>query len=136
MRDPDTAIGGTAVQHIEVHSKPVDVPGFKITGALRVVSPGANAVETVSGTPECVREDDSSEDAYELTVLDGFGNELWKLLDMPSVSGASEVTQSYEGPALEAGYYQFRAVSFRSPKGGERTYISATEDLSGVFVVP
>jgi hypothetical protein len=136
VRDPDTAIGGTAVQHIEVNSETVDVPGFKITGALRVVSPGASEVETISGTPEFVWADDSSEDGYELTVLDGFGNELWKRTDLPSVSGASEVSQVYEGPALESGYYQFRAVSFRSPKAGERTYISATEDLSGVFVVP
>jgi hypothetical protein len=136
VRDPDTAIGGTAVQHVEVHSQTVDVPGFKITGALRVVSPGASSVETINGTPEFVWQDDSSEDGYELTVLDGFGNELWKLLDLPSVSGARDVAQTYEGPELESGYYQFRAVSFRSPKGGERTYISATEDLSGVFVVP
>ena len=35
-----------------------------------------------------------SEDGYELTVLDGFGNELWKRSDLPSVSGASVASTS------------------------------------------
>jgi hypothetical protein len=30
--------------------------------------------------------------------------------------------------------YQFRATSWRSRTGGGRTYISATEDLRGVFL--
>ena len=30
-------------------------------------------------------------------------------------------------------YYQFRAYSWRT-KGGGKTYISATEDLKGVFI--
>ena len=75
--------------------------------------------------------------AYEVTVLDTFGNEVWKNADVPRVTGSATVTLDYGGPDLTPGYYQFRAVSWRDAKGGNgRTYISATEDLKGVFIVP
>ena len=138
VRDPDMAIGGTAIQHISVASAAVDVPGFKITGALQVVSPGAEGPEQLSGNPTFQWADDSSEDGYELTVLDTFGNEVWKDTEVARVTGSANVSANYGGPALEPGYYQFRAVSWRSQKQGAataRTYISATEDLKGVFVV-
>jgi hypothetical protein len=136
VRDPDTAIGGTAIQHISVASAGVDVPGFKITGALDVVGPGAEGPELVKGAVSFEWADDSSEDGYEVTVVDTFGKEIWKDTEVPRVTGSSSVTLAYGGPALQAGYYQFRAVSWRSDKkGGGRTYISATEDLKGVFIV-
>jgi hypothetical protein len=138
VRDPDMSIGGTAIQHISVAGAAVDVPGFKITGALDVVAPGALEPERVSGDVSFEFADDSSEDGYELSVLDTFGNEVWKNVDVPRVSGASTVSVSYGGPALEPGYYQFRAVSWREQKDGKgttRSYISATEDLKGVFIV-
>jgi hypothetical protein len=136
VRDPDTAIGGTAIQHISVASAGVDVPGFKITGALDVVGPGAKGPEVVQGDVSFEWADDSSEDGYEVTVFDTFGKEVWKDTAVPRVTGSSSVTLAYGGPALEAGYYQFRAVSWRTDKkGGGRTYISATEDLKGVFIV-
>jgi hypothetical protein len=81
--------------------------------------------------------DDSSEDGYELTVLDTFGVEVWKDTEVPRVTGSATVSHAYAGDALVPGYYQFRAVSWREEKGtaGGRTYISATEDLKGVFIV-
>ncbi|HYJ08694.1 MAG TPA: hypothetical protein VEX18_06785, partial [Polyangiaceae bacterium] len=132
----DESIGGTAIQHISVAGDAVDVTGFKITGALDVVGPGAETAEVVSGAPSFEWADDSSEDGYELTVLDTFGNEVWKDTAVPRVTGSATVTHAYAGPELEAGYYQFRAVSWREEKQGEgRTYISATEDLKGVFII-
>jgi hypothetical protein len=137
VRDPDTAIGGTAIQNISVAGANVDVTGFKITGALQVLAPGANGPESMPGDVTFQWLDDSSEDGYELTVLDTFGNEIWKDSDVPRVTGA-DVSVPYAGPALTPGYYQFRAVSWRTQKNGgaARTYISATEDLKGVFVIP
>lgn len=138
VRDPDESIGGTAIQSVSVSGSAMDVAGFKITGALAVVAPGADAPQLLDGAPRFEWADDSSEDGYEVTVLDTFGTEVWKNVDVPRVSGASSVTLDYAGPELSAGYYQFRAVSWREEKKGTaaRTYISATEDLKGVFIVP
>ncbi|HEX2877163.1 MAG TPA: hypothetical protein VHP33_38195 [Polyangiaceae bacterium] len=138
VRDPDESIGGTAIQRVSVSGSAMDVAGFKITGALAVVAPGKDAPELLDGVPRFEWADDSSEDGYEVTVLDTFGTEVWKNVDVPRVSGASSVTLDYAGPELSSGYYQFRAVSWREEKKGaaSRTYISATEDLKGVFIVP
>jgi len=137
VRDPDEAIGGTAIQEISVQGAALDVPGFKITGALDVVSPGAKAPEVVASDVLFKWADDSSEDGYELTVLDTFGVEVWKDTEVPRVTGSTTVTHAYAGPALDPGYYQFRVVSWREAKKGAaaRTYISATEDLKGVFII-
>ena len=78
--------------------------------------------------------DDSSEDGYELTVFDTFGKQVYRDADVPRVTGSGDVSLAYAGPALAPGYYQFRAVSYRMDKAA-RTYISATEDLKGVFIV-
>ena len=129
VRDPDQSIGGTAIQRISVAGAAVDVPGFKITGALAVVGPGQSEPEVVSPDVTFEWEDDSSEDGYEVTVLDTFGNEVWKNADVPRVTGSPSVTLAYAGPALEPGYYQFRAVSWRDAKG-KRTYISASSPAS------
>ncbi len=135
VRDPDTSIGGTAIQRVTVAASPVSVPGFKITGALAVRAPGANGAELVSGTPTFKWADDSSEDGYELSVYDTFGN-LVHREDVARVTGSADAAAPYSGPALDAGYYQFRAVSYRVTKTGPgRTYISATEDLKGVFII-
>lgn len=137
VRDPDESIGGTATQEITVGGEMVSVPGFKITGALAVVSPGATGPEPLTGAPMFRWADDSSEDGYEVTVFDTFGKQVYHDADVPRVTGSSDVSLAYAGPALEPGYYQFRAVSYRLDKGaaGARTYISATEDLKGVFIV-
>ena len=138
VRDPDQNIGGTQIVHLEVPDPTAGnsitiSEGFKITGALGVLSPGAEGPEIVSTpNPAFQWQDDSSEDGYEIQVFDAFGNEIWSM-EIASVSGSASVTLEYDGPALESGlFYQFRATSFRE-RSGVRTAISRTEDLKGVF---
>jgi hypothetical protein len=138
VRDPDQTIGGTQIVRIEVPDpatgNTIDLPeGFKITGALAVIGPGADAPEDVpTSTPTFEWEDDSSEDGYEIRVFDAFGNEIWSD-EIGTVSGSATVTHIYAGPALEPGmFYQFRTTSFRERSEG-RVPISTTEDLRGVF---
>ncbi|UCE62210.1 MAG: hypothetical protein JSU63_10960, partial [Phycisphaerales bacterium] len=138
VRDPDQTIGGTATVRIEIPDpslgNTVDLPeGFKVTGALSVVAPGADVPEQVlTPTPILEWEDDSSEEGYEIHVFDAFGDEIWDD-EIGPVSGSPTVTHAYSGPALEPGmFYQFRVTSFRE-RDEQRTAISTTEDLEGVF---
>lgn len=131
VRDPDTSIGGTSTLHIEVTpGETTTVDGFKITGALEILSPGAQGPEQVQGLPTLSWNDDSSEDEYQVQVFDSFGNTVWET----SIAGVSGGTPSveYAGPALESGmYYQFRVTSKK-----DTVPISRTEDLEGVFFLP
>ena len=131
VRDPDTSIGGTEIVHITVSGADLPVAeSFKVTGALAVVSPGASALEEVSGTPTFVFEDDSSEDSYEVRLFDALGAKIWEDLEVPRVTGSENVSVEYGGPALTPGMiYQFRATSQK-----DGTPISQTEDLKGVFL--
>ena len=138
VRDPDQTIGGTEIVRIEVPDgatgNVVTLPeGFKVTGALAVIGPGADGPEEVTTpTPLLEWEDDSSEQGYEIHVFDAFGNEVWSD-EIGPVSGSATVTHTYGGPELEPGmFYQFRITSFRE-RDTERTAISTTEDLKGVF---
>ena len=138
VRDPDQTIGGTQIVHIQVPDpatgNAVTLPeGFKVTGALAVIEPGANGPEEVQDvTPTFGWEDDSSEDGYEVRVFDAFGVEVWND-EIGPTTGSATVTHIYAGPPLELGmFYQFRATSFRE-RSGVRTHISSTEDLKGVF---
>ena len=134
VRDPDEGIAGTEIQEITVaDGRDMAVEeSFKVTQALRIVGPGADAPEEVEAKPTFVWADDSSEDGYEVTVFDALGTIVWEV-DAPRVTGSENVELEYDGPALEAGmYYQFRVVSFHEDQA-ERQYISRTEDLRGVF---
>lgn len=137
VRDPDTTIGGTSLVSLTVvgDAAVVSIPeSFKVTGALATISPGADRMENVSVTPELVWEDDSSEDGYELHIYDTFGVLAYEALDIQGVSGSDRVTHTPAGLTLIPGMiYQFKAKSWREKKGA-RTYISATEDLQGVFI--
>jgi hypothetical protein len=129
VRDPDTSIGGTAIQRVTVTGANVTVPGFKITEALDVVSPGANGAEAVSGNPTFTWVDDSSEDYYDVKVFDALGTLVWESPQVVGPNGNANATVTYAGPALVSGmYYQFRAVSIK-----DGVPISSTEDLKGVF---
>jgi hypothetical protein len=130
VRDPDPNIAGTQIPRITVAGAAVDAGNFKVTGALDVVSPGANEPEKVTGTPTFVWKDDSSEDGYQVVVFDTFGTKLWENLMIPSQKGAKDVSVPYGGPALvPGGWYQFRATSMKAGAP-----ISRTEELRGVFI--
>jgi hypothetical protein len=141
VRDPDTSIAGTDVVFIEVTGSGDAVgldESFKVTEALEVVSPGADGLEVIDGSGDVTFEwaDDSSEDGYELRVYDSFGELAHEATDVPRVTGSATATYTWGGASLEAGVvYQFRVVSYREDRGasGGRTYISASEDLRGVF---
>lgn len=135
VRDPDESIAGTAIQEITVEfGEEYDLPEqFKITAALDVVSPGADAPEMVSSPPVFTWQDDSSEDRYDLMVFDSRGELVWRDEMVPPGQGG-QVEHTYAGPDLEPGsFYQFRATSYRETPQGTFA-ISRTEDLRGVFV--
>ena len=129
VRD-ESSIGGTAIVHQEVAAgQDVTIgTGFKVTGSVDIVSPGATAPEMVTGTPTFTWLDDSSEDRYEVTVFDSYGNIIWMNGTLKGV-----VTLAYGGPELKSkNYYQFRVRSVKDPN----ETISRSEDLKGVFYVP
>jgi len=131
VRDPDTSIGGTELQRVTVAGQSVAIAsGFKVTGALAVLLPGASGGDSVSGTPTFQWEDDSSEDLYRVEVFDAFGTVVWETMGNFDQGGSKPAEVAYGGPALEGGMiYQFRATSL---KGG--VPIASTEDLRGVFL--
>lgn len=140
VRDPDTCISGTDILHQEFTAgQTVDLSdGFKITGSLDVISPGAAGPEEVATTtPTFTWQDDSSEENYRVTVLDSFGNTVWQTTIPGVSSGNPSVTYDADGSGalLESGmFYQFKAVSTHT-KGGSTCEISQTEDLKGVFYI-
>lgn len=136
VRDPDTNIAGTEILELTVVAgQNVDLQdGFKVTGALGVVGPGADGPEQVTGTPSFEFDDDSSEDRYEVVVHDALGNEIWRDDQIPGVSGSATVVVAYGGPTLIPGmYYRFQATSWKDGNPAPSP-ISRTEDLRGVFV--
>jgi hypothetical protein len=122
--------GGTDIVHQNVLAgQDVTIAdGFKVTGSVDIVGPGAMGPETVTGAPTFTWLDDSSEDRYAITVFDSYGNVVWE-----SGTPKSVVTLHYGGPSLKPGmYYQFRVQSIKDPS----TVISRSEDLKGVFFQP
>jgi len=137
VRDPDLSIAGTDIVFVDVGASGgvVSLPtGFKVTGALDIVSPGATGLQLVpAGVTNLIWNDDSSEDGYELRVYDGLGNMVHENRQIARVTGSTTVQYTLDTTSFVSGMlYQFRVVSFRERQGG-RTYISASEDLKGVF---
>jgi hypothetical protein len=150
VRDPDVCISGTDVLHQAFGvGETITSEGFKVTGALDIISPGATAPENVSTlTPTFEWNDDSSEKSYLIEVIDSFGNTVGKA-EIDSFSGSGNPSITYGSAdwlddvdtpnnvtdfadALESGqYYQFRVVSLNDA-GCE---LARTEDLKGVFFV-
>lgn len=130
VRDPDFGQGNTEIVRVDVVAgQSVEAPSFKITGALDVISPGAEGPEEVSGTPVFSWVDDSGEDRYEIEVYDAFGEVVWNDPDIPGSSG-SDPQVEYAGDPLESGmFYQFRVTSIDT----NGRPLSRTEDLKGVF---
>jgi hypothetical protein len=150
VRDPDTCIAGTDILHQAFAAgDTIDLSsGFKITGALDVISPGADGPENVATTtPTLTWVDDSSEKSYRIQVFDSFGN-LVGAAEIPGVSGHNPSIvygsadwlddtdvpnkfTDFADPLVSGTFYQFRATSIDN-SGCE---ISQTEDLKGVFFV-
>ncbi len=131
VRDPDEGIAGTEIVHIEVTGSDQTIgTSFKVTGALAVVSPGADGLEVVSQVPTLSWEQDSSEDGYELRVYDAFGNMVYEDTSLPPGSGSAPIEYDLSGHVdlMPGMIYLFRAWSFAR---GSR--LSSTEDLRGVF---
>ncbi len=133
VRDPDPSIAGTQILHLQVPDGSLyDInitASFKVTEALIVTSPGATEPEHITGDPDFIWEDDSSETKYSIVVYNAFGDEVWRDDNLPRVTGSETVTVPYGGGPLQMGmYYQFRVTSWR-----DTGPISQTEDLLGVF---
>jgi hypothetical protein len=126
VRDPDPGISGTQIVHITVSNGAVSAsPQFKVTGAVKLVSPGFETVEDVVGRPVFKWLEYSNADAYVLTVFDALGQEIWTL----PIADKSTVNVPYAGPTLTVGqYYQWRVTAMRR---GAPT--SMTEELRGMF---
>lgn len=138
VRDPDETIGGTDIVYIDVpdDGSPVAIEkSFKVTGALVVESPGADGTEVVTdATVTFIWARDASAEGYEVRVYDVFGELVWEDTDIPKVTGSRPVTATWDAAGAVPGLvYQFRARSFHIENDGSRSYISATEDLKGVF---
>ncbi|MCB9687169.1 MAG: carboxypeptidase regulatory-like domain-containing protein [Alphaproteobacteria bacterium] len=129
VRDPDTSIGGTQIVHVTVSGGDESVPGFKVTEALAVISPGADGAEAVTEAPTLTFEDDSSEQAYHVEVYDALGVRVWEVTGDFDPGGSKPVEVPYEGPLEPGMYYQFRATSLDR----DQVPLSTTEDLLGVF---
>ena len=134
VRDPDPCIAGTDLVAAEIGgATTVSMEdAFKITGSLDVYRPGAEGAELVAGSPTFEWVDDSSEEAYDVLVVDSFGEVVWETR-IDGVSGG-DVSLAYDGPALApAMYYQWRVTSVRRVGEELECKISTTEDLKGVF---
>jgi hypothetical protein len=137
VRDPDATIAGTQVQEIEVLAgqRIALAASFKVTRALAVVGPGADAPEEVDGAPVFAWIDDASEDRYAIVVYDARGTEVWRDDALPRVTGGGRVEVPYAGPPLVSGMiHQFRVTSWSDGPQGS-TALTRTEDLRGVFMV-
>lgn len=130
VRDPDPGISGTQILRVTVANgqlSGVSSPAFKVTGAVGLVSPGKEGVETTSTTPTFTWEPYSNADAWVLRVFDALGNEIW----VKPILDKSTVSTVYAGPALGAGqFYQWRITAMR-----RLAPTSQSEELRGLFRV-
>lgn len=130
VRDPDPGISGTQVLHVTVSNGTLSgatSPAFKVTGAVTLVSPGAENVESTTATPTFTWTQYSNADAYMLRVFDSLGNSLWE----KAIADKATVSTVYGGPALTSGqYYQWRVTALR-----RLAPTSQTEELRGLFRV-
>jgi hypothetical protein len=131
VRDPDLSIGGTSILHITVTAGgTTTVEGFKVTGALAVISPGAESPEVMTTAPTLTFADDPSADSYLVEVFDAYGTLVW-MTTLTDLGGADQ-SVLYAGPTTPGMIYQFRATSFDNAGNA----LARTEDLRGVFSFP
>lgn len=131
VRDPDPDIAGTEVQHISVRDGTVDgTVAFKVTGAVRMIGPGAagasQGVEVVEGVPTFRWEAYPSAKDHLVELFDTFGNKVWE-------GRTAGTSLPYDGAEelVTGSPYLWRATAF----GNAGNPIAMTEDLLGVFTV-
>jgi len=133
VRDPDPGIAGTQILHLTIPDSngdwDISLPNFKVTEAIAIISPGADAPEEVDGENLVfVWEDDASETNYNIKVYNAYGTVVWEKT-IPGSTGTQQVSLPYDGEKL-SGYYQWRVTSLKSGKP-----ISMSEDLRGIFYI-
>lgn len=172
VRDPSD-IGGTAVLEFQVvngvpllmdGTAAATLQGFKITGAVRLTAPLADAAgvcstssaplappadpgalpvggcTTTSATPSFAWMSYSSTDVYEVTVVDELGATVWQARVDKGASGVTygATVSSMFGPQplVPGATYQVRVKAQTTDQSGTvvRT-LSTSEDLLGVFTV-
>jgi hypothetical protein len=132
VRD-QSGIGGTALVFVDVvagQDLPIG-PSFKVTEAITLVGPGANAPEAVTTKPTLSWTRDSSAKDYHVRVFDALGTVV---MDHHTNDGAI-VSVPYSGPLDPGMYYQFRITSLDDATPTPNA-IANTEDLRGVFYRP
>ena len=164
--DPSSIAGAFLVPEITVPAtsggRAIDVPGFKVTGAVAVVGPGAgdDPEEVTSLTPTFSWQAYSSSKNYQVAVYDAYGTRLWvttacaddgngcNTLSVTYGTAGGGTTQPAQAPVLEAGHlYQWRVIALGSRNGRtcgftgvevgpDSECISTSEDLKGLFLTP
>lgn len=129
VRD-QSGTGNTALVFIDV-VEATDLPieaSFKVTTAIPMVGPGANAPEGLAAAPTLSWMKDSSAKDYHVQVFDALGNVT---MDHHTMDGAI-TSVPYSGPFTAGMYYQFRVTSYddATPTPFQ---LANTEDLRGVF---
>ncbi len=171
VRDPSD-IGGTAVLEFQVvngapllmdgTTSAATLQGFKITGAVRLIAPFADAsgtcgtlaslpadpaalpvggCSTTTSTPTFAWEAYPSTTYYEVTVVDETGAVVWDAdvggspVDYGTAAGTGNVTATVSpAQALRAGAtYQARIRAYQTKGAGNFSELSTSEDLLGVF---
>jgi hypothetical protein len=141
-----SGIGGTAPVDVSVVNGVMTsaAQSFKITGAITLGTDasGTSPITPVSATAPQLGDvwnatgatptfswlSYSSAHAYQVSVVDDRGNEIWAPARVNDTPGTMSIV--YAGPALVAGStYQVRLFAFDN--GGNQ--ISRTEDLKGIF---
>jgi hypothetical protein len=172
VRDPSD-IGGTAVLEFQVvnglpllmdgTTSAATLQGFKITGAVRLTAPFADATgacttlaslpadpaalpvggcATTSATPTVAWEAYPSTTYYEVIVVDETGATVWDAtassspVDYGAAAGTGNVTATLTAaqPLIPGATYQFRVRADQTKGGGGGfSTISTSEDLLGIF---
>jgi hypothetical protein len=136
VRDPDPCQAGTDFVYQTMGESDVTVADqFKVTQSLTLVGPGAEGPEAVSGTPMLSWNKDASAAAYDITVVDSFGEPMWEHRLLASSEQVIQVEYGGDEPLEPGVYYQVRVVSLRRLDTEPICKISSTEDLLGVFFV-
>jgi hypothetical protein len=127
VRDPDPCIAGTDFQHVTVTAGGTIAAAttFKVTSAITLTGPGADAPEMVTAAPTIAWTAYPSTGSYDVHVFDTFGTDVWD-------TNTASTSVAYGGPLTAGSFYQVRIVAHKTGGTGN-CLISQSEDLRGVF---